>query len=192
MALAGAPTVREVDREIFSRRYFGHCMRCDFCADACCQHGVDVSLPERDRILARAPEIAPLAAAPVAEWFEPELTADDEFPGGFSTRTRVVGDRCVFLRRDARGCALHSIALATGTDYHDLKPMVSALFPVTFGGEAIFCSEELVDGTLACLGDGPTAYEMARDELQYYFGAELIAELDAAARACGDEDRQQA
>ena len=183
MALGGAPTVREFDPEIFSRRYFGHCMQCGFCADSCCQHGVDVSVVERDRILARAAEIAPLAAAPVAEWFEPELTPDDEFPGGYSTRTRVVGNRCVFLRRDTRGCALHSVALDTATDYHELKPMVSSLFPVTFGGEALFCSEELVDGTLACLGDGPTAYEMARAELLHYFGGALVAELDSAARS---------
>jgi Fe-S-cluster containining protein len=51
-----------VDDAIFTRRYFGYCLRCSFCGDACCTHGVDVSIVERDRILARADELAPLVA----------------------------------------------------------------------------------------------------------------------------------
>jgi hypothetical protein len=89
----------------------------------------------------------------------------------------------VFRRPDARGCALHGFALDRGEDYHTVKPMVSALFPVTFGDGALLCSEELADGSLICAGDGPTAYEMARDELKYYFGGALVAELDELASA---------
>ena len=59
--------------------------------------------------------------------------------------------------------------------------MVSTLFPVTFGDGALLCSEELHDGSLVCAGDGPTAYAMARAELAFYFGAELVTELDAHA-----------
>ncbi len=158
-------------------------MRCGFCADGCCQHGVDVSVLERDRILARADEIAPRVGVPAAEWFEPKLTRDGDFPGGAATRTRVVNDRCVFLSRESRGCVLHALSLDAGEDYHALKPMVSSLFPVTFGGETLFCSEELLDGTLICAGDGPTAYAMARGELEFYFGNELVAELDLMAAA---------
>jgi hypothetical protein len=177
-----------VDDDIFRRRYFGHCMRCGFCADGCCQHGVDVSIPERDRILARAAEIAPRVAVPVEQWFEQDVTLDDDFPGGGATRTRVNDGRCVFLSREPRGCALHALALDAGEDYHVLKPMVSSLFPVTFGGETLLCSEELLDGTLVCGGAGPTAYEMARGELAYYFGNELVAELDAMSRTAGEQD----
>ena len=72
--------------------------------------------------------------------------------------------------------------------------MVSTLFPVTFGDGALLCSDELHDGSLVCAGDGPTAYAMARAELEFYFGAELVAELDALAgrsaareRASGEE-----
>ena len=60
--------------------------------------------------------------------------------------------------------------------------MVSSLFPVTFGGGALLCSDELHDGSLVCAGAGPTAYEMARGELAYYFGDELVVELDGMAR----------
>jgi hypothetical protein len=59
--------------------------------------------------------------------------------------------------------------------------MVSTLFPVTFADGALVVSDELDEGTLACAGDGPTAYEAARDEVRYYFGDALIAELDALA-----------
>ena len=173
--------MRAVDTSIFTHRYFGHCLRCGFCADACCQHGVDVSVEERDRILARAGELELRVGIPRASWFEPELTADADFPGGFATRTMVVAGRCVFLQRDTRGCTLHAVSLEHGADYHLLKPMVSALFPVTFGDQVLLCSEELAEGSLVCAGEGPTAYEMARAELRFYFGDELVAELDAMA-----------
>ena len=153
-------------------------MRCGFCADSCCQHGVDVSIVERDRILARAHALEPRVGLPVSSWFEPTVTADPDFPGGAATRTTVVDGRCVFLSRGARGCVLHAMSLETDADYHLLKPMVSTLFPVTFGDGALLCSEELADETLSCAGEGPTAYDMARSELAYYFGEELVRELD--------------
>lgn len=181
MARDGAPEIGAVDTGIFRRRYFGHCLACGFCGDACCQHGVDVSLRERDRILARADEIERAVGSSRDTWFVAGETTDADFPGGASTRTTVVDGGCVFLRRDARGCALHAFALGEGSDYHALKPMVSSLFPVTFGDGALVCSEELVDRSLICAGEGPTAYEMARDELAYYFGAELVSELDGIA-----------
>ena len=76
---------------------------------------------------------------------------------------------------------LHAHALATGGDYHLLKPMVSALFPVTFGGGALFVADELQDDSLVCAGPGPTAYEAARSELAWYFGEPFVEELDALA-----------
>jgi Putative zinc- or iron-chelating domain len=158
-------------------------MRCGFCADACCQHGVDVSIVERDRILARAGEIEKRVARSRDTWFEPNFTEDVDFPGGAATRTTVVDGRCVFLRRDGRGCTLHTLSLEENADYHLLKPMVSTLFPVTFGDGVLLCSDELTDGSLICSGEGPTAYEMARSELAWYFGEELVAELDALSAA---------
>lgn len=183
--------MRAVDAAIFTRRYFGHCMSCGFCADACCQHGVDVSVVERDRILARAAELAPHIGLDPSAGFETATTLDADFPGGAATRTRVVNGRCVFLRRDTRGCLLHSLSLETNDDYHLLKPMVSALFPVTFDDEILLCSAELAEGSLVCAGPGPTAYEMARAELGYYFGDELVAELDVMARQeqSGEKER---
>ena len=78
---------------------------------------------------------------------------------------------------------LHSWALATGRDYHTFKPMVSTLFPVTFGSGSLVVSDELEDGSLVCGATGPTAYEAVRQELGYYFGDSLVKELDALASA---------
>ncbi len=173
--------LRTVDPAIFTLRYFGHCLSCGFCADSCCQHGVDVSITERDRILARAEALSSRLALAPADWFEPAMEPDGDFPGGAATRTRVVNGSCVFLQRDRRGCLLHAVAIESGDDYHLLKPMVSALFPVTFGGGLLGPSDELTDASLVCSGKGPTAYAMARGELAWYFGAELVAELDRLA-----------
>jgi len=181
VARDGAPIVREVDTAIFHRRYFGHCFGCSFCNDSCCDHGVDVAIAERDRILARADELEPRLGVPRDRWFTGAVERDEDFPGGMATRTAVVNGTCVFRIAGARGCALHAFALERSEDYHAIKPMVSALFPVTFGSGALVCSEELVDGTLACGGQGPTAYEMARAELLHYFGEPLVAELDGLA-----------
>jgi Fe-S-cluster containining protein len=172
-----------VDPAIFRRTYFGACLGCSFCHDSCCQHGVDVSVVERDRILAHADALEPIVGVPRDRWFRDEIADDADFPGGAATRTAVVDGGCVFLRRGARGCTLHAFALDRGADYHDVKPMVSALFPVTFGAGALLCSEELADGSLVCAGAGPTAYEMARHELSYYFGAAMLVELDALAQS---------
>jgi Fe-S-cluster containining protein len=185
VARSGAPIVREVDTAIFRRRYFGHCLRCGFCHDACCRHGVDVALVERERILSHADLLEPIVGVGRQSWFADGVTHDEDFPGGGATRTAVVDGACVFLRRDGRGCVLHAFALEHGTDYHDLKPMVSALFPVTFGGGALLCADELAKGSLVCAGEGPTAYEMAREELGHYFGAELVSELDTLTSRAG-------
>ncbi len=167
-----------MDDTIFARRYFGYCLACTFCGDACCQYGVDVTFAERDRILAHADVIEGETGITRDRWFTGEVVIDPDYAGGGATRTRVEHGGCVFLQREARGCALHAIALRRGWDYHTVKPIVSTLFPVTFGDGVLCSSEELIDGSLVCAGDGPSAYGMARGELEWYFGAEFVTELD--------------
>jgi hypothetical protein len=180
-AVGGAPTIAAVDPAIFERRYFARCMACGFCADSCCAHGVDVDGRVEAALVAEASAIERHTGVPMSDWFRGPAAADEDAPGGSLRRTTVRDGYCVFHTRGGRGCMLHSYALATGRDYHMLKPMVSTLFPVTFGGGALVVSDELDDGSLACHGDGPTAYEAARAELAYYFGEPLVNELDALA-----------
>jgi hypothetical protein len=80
--------------------------------------------------------------------------------------------------------------METAQDYHLLKPMVSTLFPLTFAEGLLCLSGELEDGTLVCGGAGPSAYEAVRGELEYYFGRELVAELDTIAQQIKTASRQ--
>ncbi len=183
VATGGAPTIDTVDAAIFGRRYFARCMACGFCADSCCAHGVDVDGHVELALLADAAAIEQHTGVAVGDWFRGPAIADEDAPGGTLRRTATRDGYCVFHAPGARGCMLHSYAIAAGRDYHELKPLVSTLFPVTFGGGALVVSDELEDGTLVCATTGPTAYEAARDELAYYFGASLVHELDALAAA---------
>ncbi len=114
------------------------------------------------------------------DFFQPTSVDDPEFPGGSFVRTMTVGERCIFLNREGgkRGCLLHSFCLQQGIDYHEIKPMVSCLFPVTFDDGLLHAMDEVIDRSLVCLDQGPTLYRSSRDELKYYFGTGLIAELD--------------
>lgn len=180
-ASVGAPTIAAVDPAIFARRYFAVCMSCTFCHDGCCVHGVDVDERVAVAILAQADRIEAAVGRPSSEWFAGPPERDDEAPGGASRRTAVRDGYCVFHDGQGRGCLLHAYAVASGQDYHDLKPMVSTLFPLTFGEGALLLSDELEDGTLVCANTGPTAYEAARSELAFYFGDALVGELDRLA-----------
>jgi len=174
----GAPVVDRVDPAIFVQRYFMQCMQCTYCFDSCCAYGVDVDGPNVDRIMAVADELEEFTDIPRERWFTGEWTDDKEFPGGRQTRTRVENGACVFRNRAGRGCLIHSFALGRGTDYHELKPMVSVLFPLTFDYGLLHPSNEILDRSLQCYGDGPTLYQGVRDEVGWYFGKDLVAELD--------------
>jgi hypothetical protein len=178
----GAPVLTHVETAIFTARYFTRCMSCDFCGDACCRHGVDIDLDNVRRLEARAEEIEAFTGVPRARWFTDEVEADVDHPGGVAHRTAADERGCVFLDRSGRGCMLHKLAVARGLDYHDLKPMVSALFPLTFGSGALTIADEVEDRTLVCLDVGDSIYRGGRDEIAYYFGAALVAELDALER----------
>ncbi len=159
-----------------------HCMQCDYCHDSCCQYGADIDAENVVRVEAHGHELERYTNVPRERWWTGTWTDDAEFPGGRHTRTRVEGGACVFRSRRGRGCMLHSYALERGLDYHELKPMVSALFPVTFDGGLLHPSTEIVDRSLQCLDDGPTLYRGVRGEIAWYFGDALLLELDALER----------
>jgi len=175
----GVPTIAAVDPGIFARRYFTHCLQCTFCHDACCVYGVDYDWRVRANLEAHADALEEFTGIPRRRWFTGEGTPDDTMPGGGSDRTAVEGGACVFLNRDARGCRIHAYALSAGVDYHELKSIVDCLFPLTWDGDELGPAEEVLDSSLVCLETGPTLYRGVREELRYYFGDGLVAELDA-------------
>ena len=178
LPLRSTPRLTHVDSAIFTLRYFGACMQCTFCHDWCCQFGCDADLGERDRILAVKDELSRFVRVPADQWFDDEICADPELPTGKYVRTRAVKGACAFKSRDGRGCALHRFCLATGRDYHSLKPTVCWLFPVTFDQGVLQPADE-VRAELVCAGTGVTLYAATREELRHEFGDALIHELDA-------------
>lgn len=178
----GAPVIDRVDTAIFKQRYFVQCMKCEYCHDSCCQYGADIDVENVARVEARAAELEQYTGVPRDRWWTGEWTDDAEFPGGKQTRTRVEDGACVFRSRRGRGCMLHSFALEQGLDYHALKPMVSSLFPVTFDWGLLHPSNEIADRSLQCIDDGPTLYQGVREEIEWYFGGGLVAELDGIER----------
>lgn len=175
----GGPVLNAVDAAIFTSRYFTHCLQCGFCADACCDHGVDIDMGNVARLKALAGSFHDRIGVAASEWFTGEVIRDPEFPGGAHVRTAVRDGGCIFRNPAGRGCAIHAYCLEHKLDYHHYKPMVSVLFPVTFEQGLLTASGEAADGSLICAGQGPSLYDGARDELGYYFGPGLIAELDA-------------
>ena len=180
---AGAPVIHSVDPAIFGLRYFMRCTTCGFCKDQCCEHGVDVDVENAKRLVALGPGFAARVAVSPSEWFTTQVTRDAEFPSGSYVRTRVHSGKCVFVNRGGRGCAIHSYCIDNGVDYHAFKPMVSALFPLTFEHGVLQPSSEAIDASLICLGHETSLYEGVRNELGYFFGSEFVAELDAVASA---------
>ena len=179
----GVPVVARVDTRIFVDRYFMQCLECSYCFDSCCQYGVDVDVQNVARLREQGAELERYTGVPQAQWFTGKWTEDPEFPGARYTRTRThgrggAGGACVFRSRSGRGCMIHSFALERGIDYHELKPMVSVLFPVTFDEGLLHSSNEIVDRSLQCVDDGPTVYRGVRAEIAWYFGEALVGELD--------------
>ncbi len=175
----GKPILTSVDTDIFLKTYFVRCLECTFCYDACCSHGVDVALDEVNRIGQWAEALEQSIGISRKSWFTEAFTIDGDFPGESKTRTRTNSRGCVFLNVRGRGCAIHRFCVQNNIDYHDLKPMLSCLFPITFEAGLLQPSAEVKDKTLICLDEEQSLYQGVRSELQYYFGDELISNLDA-------------
>jgi Fe-S-cluster containining protein len=187
------PRFRRVERAIFTRRIVADCMT-HACRDrspdrahpdACCQHGADVDLGERDAILAHADELRAilLPAAREAAWFTQKPERDDDFPSGRVVRTRRLAGGCVFLAHDARGCAIHRASIENGWDFRGVKPHVCRLFPLSYTSDEIVISDDYPEYSCAYEPGAPTLYRNGRDTLADIFGPALVAALDHAERA---------
>ncbi len=175
----GVPVLSRVETAIFRLKYFAHCMACHFCHDWCCSHGADVDVQNGARIANRADELERFVQIPRELWFdESETCEDDEAPGKLWLRTSVVNGACVFLNRSGRGCLLHSFSMNQDLDYHELKPFVCAIFPLTYENGVLIQADEVDDRSLVCTGEGLSLYQGVRTELEFYFGKPLITELD--------------
>jgi Fe-S-cluster containining protein len=174
----GVPVLTHVETDIFRLSYFGDCMGCNFCHDACCAHGADVTAVDLTQMAARTDELEQYVKLPRDQWFTHEYNIDSDWPGGKATRTKTVDGHCVFLNVAGRGCLIHRFAMEKGIDVHEIKPMICLLWPVTWQDGMLQPSNEIEDNDLICVGPGQTCYRSARNDISYYFGPALIAELD--------------
>lgn len=170
----GVPLIDRVDTAIFEQMLLAKCMTCG----SCCSFGVSVDLENILRLEVWAPPLEAYIGIPRDQWFTDEIVSDLEYPGGGFRRTRVVDGACVFLHQTKGGCRLHSFCLERGMDHHLLKPMLSSLFPVTAEAGLLRPSAEVLDRSLACLAGDITLYRGGRNDLLYYYGNDLIRELD--------------
>jgi Fe-S-cluster containining protein len=176
--VSGNVAISFVQRNIFLKAYFARCLECNFCHDWCCSFGADVDILNVEKIQQRREEILPFVRPPEVEWFESEYTYYEEYAGNQYTRINPQGPRCVFISKDQRGCGLHRYAVSKQMDYHEIKPLVCILFPLSFSEGILSPAPELDDNSLICSGSGESVYQSLRNELEYYFGREFVEELD--------------
>lgn len=180
-SIHGLPIIHSVETDIFDVTYFMKCMECTFCKDQCCEWGADIDMQNVKRLMKYKDELEKFTGIPSDQWFdESEQAIDYEYPGHEYMRTRFdkEKDHCVFLNIKDRGCLIHSFCLTNNIDYHEIKPTFCSLFPVTYMDGVLMTPEEIDEGLTACLGAGPTLYEGSRDEIKFYFGDGLVAEMD--------------
>jgi hypothetical protein len=197
------PEIRRVDPAIFTLSFAADCMTHDCrcrdegdrrLADACCQHGADLDLVEREAILRRSAEVASVLRPefrPTARWFDdsdPEV--DEHNPSGRWIRTGLVDPRdeasgCVFLQHGGRGCALHRAAVHHGFDPNEIKPMVCRLYPLSWGDRAPILSDDFDRYSCAHVASGPSIYRVSRPSLVAIFGIDVVAKLDRLERSVG-------
>ena len=178
-ARRGTPVVTQVDPTIFLARYFSDCMACPICQDWCCREGCDVDLENVDWLLGDfAPELEAFSGVPREQWFQDQVFADGDFAGGRYRPTQVAHGNCILHDRRGRGCHIHALCLQQDRDYHEIKPIICWLFPLTVEATVLCPQNSVIDKSLVCGPDGVTLYRSQRGELRWLFGPELVAELD--------------
>jgi hypothetical protein len=190
--------IRFVERAIFTASFTSSCVghQC-LCRDendkprldACCQHGADVTIPEKEAILRRAKEVASVMKAErrsPAGWFdEREPEEDPEAPFGYVVRTATSDlssdeSGCVFLEHDeGRGCGLHIAAQKYGFDPAEIKPGACRLYPLSYSDGRLMLAEDFARYSCANAGDSDV-YAMMRATLDQVFGGRLTEALDQA------------
>jgi Fe-S-cluster containining protein len=176
--VSGPMAVSFVHRDIFLKAFFARCLECNFCHDWCCSFGADIDIQNVEKIQQHKEEILPFVRPPEGEWFKAEYSYYEEYVGSQYTRINPQGPRCAFISKEQRGCGLHRYAISKQMDYHEIKPLVCILFPLSFGEGILSLAPELDDNSLVCSGSGYSAYQAMKNELEHYFGHDLVEELD--------------
>jgi len=168
--------IKEIDENLFTKKYVANCLDCTFCNDLCCSYGCPMDWSEIKRVLYYANQLEAELEIPSSMWFEDSIEINEDYPSGRVMRTKVYDGKCVFYKKGTRGCSLHRFGLEKGIDVHMLKPMVCCLFPITWEKERIHASEFLDE--LPCRDKGISIFEAQKNEMRIYLGDELVTELE--------------
>jgi hypothetical protein len=178
----GLPVVDGIDTDIFSTRYpsFG-CMGMH-CNDICCSGGavMDIIAFNKLKAFSGCKEFEKMV------WEGLAFEKYPYYPGGMGCYTPIVEGMCIFKNRASRGCGIHSLCVKNGIEVRELKFFACCIFPVevnrvqdephilTVGYEL---RHEGFDFDCKFAGDS-TVYECAREDIDYYFGRELVDVMD--------------
>ncbi len=176
-----------VAKEFFQRRFVQGCSTAH-CNATCCKQGVLVDVRERDNILAHKELVQRYMESHqeknADKWFDPEETADSDFPSGRAVATQVRDYGCVFLDSAGR-CVLQKAAMVEGMHQYALKPFFCVAYPITIDRGVLTVDDpDFANRTLCCssVAQGPlTVFEVCKDELTFMLAEEGLQELRALA-----------
>jgi Fe-S-cluster containining protein len=185
--------VRLVDPSLFTLAFVADCMthscRCRdegdrLRDDACCQHGADLFIAEKQAILRRTAEIQSVLRPEgrlTERWFDEREPGYEDGLAIIRVATTDMDDEssgCIFLGHGhGRGCGLHVAAVTHGFDPAEIKPSVCRLYPLSLDGTRLGLSDDF--DRYSCANNGSTSiYRVMRDTLDRIFGHELVRLLD--------------
>lgn len=174
------PIINKIDTLIFSTRYPKK--ECSpQCNNVCCSGGATMDIYTFNKLLKH--RHAPIFRSIVWEGYS--FQDDPDSPGGKGCYTRFYNNRCMFQNSDW-GCSIHTYCLQNSIDVHELKFFTCCLFPVevnkidgvknilTAGYELRYPQFDI-----PCKKNGDiSVYESAKNDIQYYYGEELIYEIE--------------
>jgi len=175
----GGVAVSEVEESIFYLRYVAECYPCR-AFHFCCTFGVGVPAALVS-VLHEHVGLEVYMETSKSEWF-------DQFDAGSRVwRTQTKNGYCVFFNVNGGGCYIHRYCVSVKEmDYRMLKPVACCLFPLTVTDRTLRPADLLTCPSLEqslplsmCRRSRVSLYQGVRDDLRFYFGPSLVAELDA-------------
>jgi hypothetical protein len=169
--------------------------------ESCCQeYYVNVTLEERDRIVARADDVIELLSRKDPRRVKPDRKIESFFDDRNTIELAKEDNRCAFSYRDDSGqlwCGLHSLAVEKNWPIDSIKPVTCSLFPLVVfrfeNGDVLLTAntgevERMFAGTkeslaLPCLlkQAGDPMYVECRGAIELAFGREFYERLARAA-----------
>ncbi len=169
--------------------------------ESCCQeYFVNLTLEERDRIVAHADDVIALLSRKDPARVKPDRAIASFFDDRNTIELAKEDNRCAFSYRDEGGqlwCGLHSLAMEKNWPIHSIKPVTCSLFPLMVfrfdNGDILLSAntaevERMFAGTreplaLPCLlkQAGDPMYIECRDAIELAFGQPFYERVARAA-----------